>query len=713
MTTVVHTDPWSVVTTVSGVLFDGKFKVDINCIQKAFESSTNGNITDVLDNLDRGVARYKWQENNDKQKKTILYQLLLTVFKDKNTNISNILQDFISVAPNPTPALRTFNECTLREMVYLLTTQVFNALSSDLITPYIQNKMIQYFVDNGMNGHKFIKMKQETFVNDLASYLDCSELPTKVLQTIHQTISSFEDQSMIECTTCYRVFVATECKDTSLQSDHMRCVGCNSVISTAISSSPTEYKTEPSSTHGSVEELGSEIVKLFDSRAGKALDDTVFPALVSLLQHDTEGVMKINHCNYSTRLADKNYDLIVKSLIAFISTIRCDNASCDHKSKLQCPCDTKFKEFVYALVLSINGLKSANNDSLLQKLALPTRTVATISTLFCEILPDKLKEDRKSFTKNQNYIRQWVSFVLYDFKCFHCGHINRSILIDRMFQYAIRLTHCRLCHYKRGSKDEIAVDFTASQDNSKRIPRSDIITSYCGKLKQEMHPEFPQYKSGISMRYTVLRPKYGSLAEELRLNAIQSIRKEDWDKYLQRAMELHSKLEKDPANTALSNNSDEAYGISERQPIGVGHLLVVLIYTHHIFYARDFSRAYWYWQNENLFCDNFYWFGRYLYEAAHFFGERFDHVRFKLKPLHHGLTAPMVFDSFAPDIHSPAATNDDQGTASTKAGIKGSILSYVPKYIGDIDNTKCVSTSQWSGYGNHEWLFMGLSKLQI
>eukprot|EP01083_Nonionella_stella_P141521 436282_1 len=139
MEIVAHTDPWIVVQTVSGVLFGSTFEVDINNIQKAFESTTNGTITDVLDNLDRGVARYKWQEN-DKQNKTILYQLLLIVFKDNNTNISNILQDFISVAPNPTPALRTFNECTLREMVYILTTQVFNALSSDLITPYIQNK---------------------------------------------------------------------------------------------------------------------------------------------------------------------------------------------------------------------------------------------------------------------------------------------------------------------------------------------------------------------------------------------------------------------------------------------------------------------------------------------------------------------------------------------------------------------------------------------
>eukprot|EP01083_Nonionella_stella_P066811 176256_1 len=702
MTTVVHTDPWSVVTTVSGVLFDGKFKVDINCIQKAFESSTNGNITDVLDNLDSGASQYKWQENEE-QHKTILYQLLLTVFKDNNTNISNILQDFIAMTPNRISTSIAFKDCNLRQIVYILITHVFNRLLRD--KHRIQNQMIQYFVDNGINGHKFIKMKQNTFINALASSLD-DNVPTNVLQVIHQTLSSFEAQSIFECTICYRLHI-TECKDTH---NTIRCVGCNSVISCA------EYKTEPSLARAQEQDevLGSNIVNLFDSRAGKALDHKVFPSLMVLLQRYSEGLIKIKHDNYCTRLADKNYDLIVKSLIAFISTICCDNARCDDKSMLQCPCGhPKFKEFMYALVLCINGLKSANNDSLIQKLALPTRTVAAISALFCDILPDKLKADRESFEKNQNYINQWVSFELYDFQCFHCGHINKTILIDRMFQYAIRLTHCRLCHYKRGSEDEIAVDFNASEDRSLSTPRSDIITSYCGKLKQEIHPEFLQYQSGISMRYTVLRPKYGSLAEELRLNAIRRVHKEEWNKYLQEAITLHSKLKSDPGNAAFGSDRDVDYGIDERQLIGVCHVAVVLIYTRHIYYARDFSRAYWCWQNENLFCDNFYWFGRYLYEAVHFFGQRFNHVRFKIKPLHHGLTTRMVFDSFAPDIHSPAATNDDQGTASTKAGIKGSILSYVPKYIGDIDNTKCVSTSQWSGYGNHEWLFMGLSKLQI
>eukprot|EP01083_Nonionella_stella_P079973 219527_1 len=696
MATVVRTDPWSVIKTVNSLLFDDNFAEDIKCIQKAFESTAN-DVISVLDN--------NWQEN-EAQNKTILYQLLLTVFKDNNTNIGNILQDFIVMAPDHTSTNKasTFNECTLRQMVYILITHVFHVLSSD-ITPYIQNKMIQYFVDNAINGHKFNTLKQNTFVSGLTSYLDDDKVPTEVLQIVHQTLSSFKDQSIFQCKICYRISVTTECKDTPSKSNNIRCRGCNCIVSTA---KPSEEKEE-SSTQVIVEDLGNKIVKLFDSRSGKALDDEVFPELMALLQHDAEGLTKIKRDNYCARLKDKDYDMIVKSLIAFVSTIDCDNASCDHKPKLQCSCDRKFKEFMYALVLSINGLKSANNDSLLQKLALSTRTVATISTLFCDILPDKLKEDRTSF---DSYIKEWVSFELYDFKCFHCGHLNRSILIDRMFEYAIRLSHCRLCHYKRGSKDEIAVDFNASQDDCKAPSPSDVITGYCGKLKPETHSELVSYKSGVSMRYTVLRPKYGSLVEELRLNAIRNISKEKWDDYLKEAIALHTQLEKDHTNAAFSSDNNVDYGISHGQLIGVSHLVVVLIYTRDFYYASDFSRAYWLWQNENLFCDNFYWFGRYLYEAVHFFGIPFHHIRFKIKPLHHGLTARMVYDSVAPSIHFPAATND-KGTAATKAGTQGSVVSYAPKYIEGIENTKCVSTSQWSGYGNPEWLFMGLSKLQI
>eukprot|EP01083_Nonionella_stella_P286158 973941_1 len=107
-----YTDPWTVVKTVNRMLFDDKFAEDINCLQKAFESAAN-DVVSVLDN--------NWQEN-EAQNKTILYQLLLTVFKDNNTNIGNILQEFIVMAPDHTSTNKasTFNECTLRQMVYVL-----------------------------------------------------------------------------------------------------------------------------------------------------------------------------------------------------------------------------------------------------------------------------------------------------------------------------------------------------------------------------------------------------------------------------------------------------------------------------------------------------------------------------------------------------------------------------------------------------------------
>eukprot|EP01083_Nonionella_stella_P284087 966953_1 len=298
MATATHTDPWDVIKTVSGVLFDDNFNVDIDAIQKAYESKTNA--IQVLEN--------NWQEN-------VLYQLLLTVLKDKNTNIAEILQDFIAMAPNDIliNETSTFNACNLRQMIYILITRVFNLLSSD-ITPYIRNKMVQYFVDNNINGRKFSKITQNTFVNDLTSCLNHDKAPTDdVLTIVHRTLSSFQDQSIFECKICYRIQIATECKDTPIRSNKIRCVGCNSVVSTVIASA--ECKTESPSVHAQGEAIGTKIVKLFDSRSDKSLD-TVFPALMALLQDtDRDALISIKHDNYRTCLENKSYDMIVKSFI--------------------------------------------------------------------------------------------------------------------------------------------------------------------------------------------------------------------------------------------------------------------------------------------------------------------------------------------------------------------------------------------------------------
>ena len=178
---------------------------------------------------------------------------------------------------------------------------------------------------------------------------------------------------------------------------------------------------------------------------------------------------------------------------------------------------------------------------------------------------------------------------------------------------------------------------------------------------------------------------------------------ESWNDYLHAAQTLHAQIRNDKEMTVKVTKSDRTFGIIRGEEIGVGHLLVVLIYTDDTDFSKAFGRAYRHLKDAIKCCDNFYWFSRFLFEAVFFFGDRFSGNRFKAKPLYHALASHLVFDRFAPTIHCPTPTSDSLETTKKNVNKQGLLLQYIPKYIGDIDETKCVSTSQWSGYPDNEW----------
>eukprot|EP01084_Bolivina_argentea_P275238 469344_1 len=346
------------------------------------------------------------------------------------------------------------------------------------------------------------------------------------------------------------------------------------------------------------------------------------------------------------------------------------------------------------------------------------RTVDNVTDMFKDILSDELKTANYFENIYKDYIVDWISFSLYNFTCIKCNHINKSILVDRIFEYAVNLHHCRVCNHPRSPNDVNVVDLENVVKSKQNMGNQDIdlraMTSHdLSKISsfRDDGTYYEKYECGIPIRYTVLKPKYGSIAEEILLNDIIRLKIRAFKKYLKEAQSIHfhaQKLKQTEANISATECSRD-FGIYQNECIGVSHLLVILIYTENIQFARTFSQCYWDWKDFNLFCDNFYWFGRSLYEAVYFYGKRFDHNRFKITPLKHTFPTTMEFESFAPTINFPAATNGKLDEADET----GFILSYTPKYIHEIDNTRCVSTSQWSGYNNHEWLFMGSSKIQI
>eukprot|EP01083_Nonionella_stella_P109501 319372_1 len=79
-------------------------------------------------------------------------------------------------------------------------------------------------------------------------------------------------------------------------------------------------------------------------------------------------------------------------------------------------------------------------------------------------------------------------------------------------------------------------------------------------------------------------------------------------------------------------------------------------------------------------CNNFYWFGRYLFECVEFFGEALGEQSSTQQ--RQGLSGTFTFDLFAPLIHFPRRTTEKDIVAFRVAGYTGCVLDLGPKYLG-------------------------------
>eukprot|EP01084_Bolivina_argentea_P020587 38280_1 len=91
------------------------------------------------------------------------------------------------------------------------------------------------------------------------------------------------------------------------------------------------------------------------------------------------------------------------------------------------------------------------------------------------------------------------------------------------------------------------------------------------------------------------------------------------------------------------------------------------------------------WEEE-IHCNNYYWVGKYLFEAVQFYGDKFSIHNTKV--LYKGIHKIKSFDLIAPVFSSPILTTDNEMMARKFAGNQGCTYSLTPKYYGDIDNSK-------------------------
>eukprot|EP01083_Nonionella_stella_P190668 706103_1 len=156
----------------------------------------------------------------------------------------------------------------------------------------------------------------------------------------------------------------------------------------------------------------------------------------------------------------------------------------------------------------------------------------------------------------------------------------------------------------------------------------------------------------------------------------------------------------------MSSTADDfKFGIEQFQSISVSHIICIIIYIEESEYSRAFTLSCLLLQSTDSradseikmknHCDNFYWFGRYVFEAIEYFGSieqsstqrRYSNVQ--------GLPQTFKFDLFALPINSPKLTTS-LDTALHDAGDTGCVLEFVPNYRGVLNSFKFIDLSTLS-----------------
>eukprot|EP01083_Nonionella_stella_P004800 13996_1 len=227
----------------------------------------------------------------------------------------------------------------------------------------------------------------------------------------------------------------------------------------------------------------------------------------------------------------------------------------------------------------------------------------------------------------------------------------------------------------------------------KTIPsRSSLMDILSAKNTLKLDDDLRVYDLGIFMRYDVNNPRFESLAEETMFNEVANISNERFNKHLMKAKEIHIQH----CFMMLSKASDFHFGIEQYEPISIAHIMAVIIHTEEPKYSRDFSRSCLLLNRTDsemviqYHCNNFYWFGRYLFECIEYFGKTLEQSSTQHRQ---GLPQTFKFDLFAPLINYPRSTTESLDMAFHFAADTGCVLELSPKYYGILNFAKFIHLS--------------------
>eukprot|EP01083_Nonionella_stella_P318545 1164958_1 len=600
------------------------------------------------------------------------------------------------------------------------------------------NPILRCLYDTKMNGLLFSKIDEDTFIGSVI---------------IHS--HSFKEVKVERLSKLVAI-------STKLYRQ-LKLFQLESIKPSSIFSIPLKSKAERPEMHVKEFDMFEQWMITFDSQYNRStpFNQRVFKHLIDTYRKNPNLIINMKYDNYGKDLNQKTYDDVLKSFISWSITTKCGNLRCEEQLKLCCFCDiNEFQKYTYNIIMGIIALKANNKYSLLNKLTNmnATHTVTMLSRSVCDILHDDLKQ-QPYFKQYTPFIVEWINFDFYNFQCEYCRYVNKTIMIDRVYQYAKTMDCCRVCnkcqmsrvmdnkpqfnmksaiHAKEfdinehsqyegsefnlhslfeyleayGVDEELRIAFRDYVDREEYdsdalmedikepvkeqsniygvqhdVNDQPLIGLYRTIKKYLNYDQYPTYKLGKLFRYIVLRPKYYSLLKEICLNDIHPLSFSKWElQILPEVMKQYIENINGP-NSIFSNDTDKRFGIETNEPLGIQHLVAIFLFidARYTEYQSGLSRSYWLF-SEAVHCNNFYWTGRYLYEAVQFYGQKFSNSD-KKSSFMQGVRAVNSFDCMSPVFSLPTLTTNDRHAAQRYAG-QGSILSLKPKYVGNIDNSK-------------------------
>eukprot|EP01084_Bolivina_argentea_P285338 489296_1 len=203
-------DKVSIIRTVSSIIFGENYIGD--CIYEIFEKHSYLNADNILDNIMQGqkhsfvnIISDTIQNRNEtfdawdtKKDCNTLRQLLLTIYKDNVTSIRALLDTFMILTIHaPTDGIK-FNDYNTTQIIYTLINKRLKILPEH-IDSTLQNLIIQYFVENKIDGNKLLEMSQ----NDLIIYnfersLEENMLLQEALLKVYNALLSYKNDKQLD-----------------------------------------------------------------------------------------------------------------------------------------------------------------------------------------------------------------------------------------------------------------------------------------------------------------------------------------------------------------------------------------------------------------------------------------------------------------------------------------------------------------------------------